>query len=145
MEEFKSYGRFYMALNRIDRGKMPKEELKEMLVLQHTNGRTSHVHEMTDAEYDQCCRDMEGVRDLRRKRSYCLKLMQELGIDTTDWSRVNAFCKDPRITGKAFAQLNENELLSLQVKLRSIKRSGGLGKPKPEDPQYAPVVSMWTK
>ena len=79
------------------------------------------------------CRDMEQVagydermsdirRELRRKRSVCLKLMQQLGIDTTDWDRVNAFCEDARIAGKAFRYISIDELEALAVKLRVIKR-----------------------
>ena len=91
------------------------------------------------------CRDMEQVagydermsdirRELRRKRSVCLKLMQQLGIDTTDWDRVNAFCEDARIAGKAFRHISIDELEALAVKLRIIERKGGL-KARPQQPE----------
>ena len=55
-----------------------------------------------------------------------LKLMQKLGIDTTDWNRVNAFCQDGRIAGKQFRDITSEELEQLAKKLRSIERKGGI-------------------
>jgi hypothetical protein len=52
--------------------------------------------------------------------------MQKLGIDTSDWARINDFCSNPRIVGKAFRQITVDELDELAVKLRSIQRKGGL-------------------
>ena len=43
-----------------------------------------------------------------------------MGIDTTNWYRINEFCKDPRIAGKVFAEISFGELQALAVKLRSI-------------------------
>ncbi len=82
------------------------------------------------------CNDMERVagfdkrreairKELRRKRSMCLKLMQQLGIDTTDWARVDNFCLNPRLAGKPFRNISIEELEELSVKLRIIKRKGG--------------------
>lgn len=127
----RNYARFFWLLK-----KLPGAE-KETLVEQYTNGRTIHLHETSMQEYDKMCDDMEkvagydefveGVRkQLRRKRSACLKLMQQLGIDTTDWNRVDAFCKDPRIAGKAFRKIDAEELEVLAVKLRAIQRKGGI-------------------
>lgn len=127
MEKGFNYARFYTLLK-----KMPGAD-KETLVEQYTNGRTTHLRETTQQEYNKMCRDMEQVagydefvegirRQLRRKRSVCLKLMQQLGIDTTDWNRVNAFCEDARIAGKAFRLISIDELEVLAVKLRAIKR-----------------------
>ena len=127
MEKGFNYARFYTLLK-----KMPGAD-KETLVEQYTNGRTTHLRETTQQEYNKMCRDMEQVaghdermsdirRELRRKRSVCLKLMQQLGIDTTSWNRVNAFCEDARIAGKAFRYISIDELEVLAVKLRAIKR-----------------------
>ena len=52
--------------------------------------------------------------------------MQKIGIDTTDWARVNDFCLNPRIAGMPFGRLDTKELEQLAVKLRSIERKGGL-------------------
>lgn len=127
MANERNYARFYTLLK-----KMPGAD-KETLVAQYTDGRTSSLRETTRQEYDRMCRDMEREtgcdefvesirRQLRRKRSVCLKLMQQLGIDTTDWNRVNAFCEDARIVGKAFRHISIDELEELAVKLRAIKR-----------------------
>ena len=62
---------------------------------------------------------------LRQKRSAVLHQMQLLGIDTADWDRVNAFCRDSRIAGKEFRELDCEALDTLQVKLRAIRRKRG--------------------
>lgn len=133
MEQERNYARFYALLKRL-----PGAD-KETLVCQYTRGRTVHLHETSIQEYNMMCNDMERVagyderretlrKELRGKRSVCLKLMQKAGIDTTDWQRVNDFCRHPRIAGKAFAQLNVADLDVLQTKLRSIMRKGGLNR-----------------
>ena len=133
MEKGFNYARFYTLLK-----KLPGAD-KETLVCQYTRGRTVHLHETSIQEYNMMCNDMERVagyderretlrKELRGKRSVCLKLMQKAGIDTTDWQRVNDFCRHPRIAGKAFAQLNVSDLDVLQTKLRSIMRKGGLNR-----------------
>ncbi len=59
-------------------------------------------------------------REIRRRRSAVLKRVQRIGIDTTDWGAVNAFCLDTRIAGKKFRELDGEELLLLIPKLESI-------------------------
>ena len=138
MANERNYARFYTLLK-----KMPGAD-KETLVEQYTDGRTTSLRETTRQEYDRMCRDMEretgydefveGIRrQLRRKRSEVLKLMQQIGIDTTSWNRVNAFCKDARIAGKAFRHISIDELEVLAVKLRAIKRKGGLKEQENKD------------
>ena len=120
----RNYGRFYCLLK-----KLPEAD-KETLVSSFTNGRTVHLHEMSAKEYAAMCASLEehtGWRvQLKKKRSLCLKLMQQAGIDTTDWQRINDFCRHPRIAGKVFRQLSLADLDSLQTKLRAIMRKGGL-------------------
>lgn len=134
----RSYGRFYSLLKR-----MPGAD-KETLVEQFTNGRTVHLHETTGREYRLMCAAMERVacyderrealkKELKKKRSLCLHLMQQLGVDTADWARVDTFCENPRVSGKRFVRLTTDELEELQVKLRMIKKHGGL-KGKDEKP-----------
>lgn len=150
MKEGANYARFYALLKKL------KGADKETLVYQFTNGRTEHLRQMTEAEYGAMCRVMERVadygerreamrRELKRWRSTCLKLMQQLGIDTTDWACVNDFCRDARIAGKPFARISQPELEALSVKLRSIKRKGGLkayGKPEAAPRQEYVIVNM---
>lgn len=127
----RNYSRFYILLK-----KMPGAD-KNTLVYQYTNGRTTHIHETTRQEYNSMCNDMERVagfderreairKELRRKRSVCLKLMQQLGVDTTDWAQVDNLCMNPRLAGKPFRNISIEELDDLSVKLRTIKRKGGL-------------------
>lgn len=102
-QQVTNFGRFYAALRELsiigDR-----DEVKESLVWQYTGGRTGSLREMTRTEYERCCLGLErrnGRREqLRKERSATLKLLQRVGIDTTDWARVNAFCLDRRIAGK---------------------------------------------
>ncbi|MBQ7421330.1 MAG: hypothetical protein IJV27_04220 [Prevotella sp.] len=124
----RSYHRFYALFNRLPGGN--REDLKETLVSSFTDGRTTHLHEMTQQEYKDLCASLEErtgwKNELRRKRSLCLKLMQKAGVDTTDWSRINNFCQHPKIAGRVFAQLGVKDLDALQVKLRAILQKGGL-------------------
>lgn len=130
-----NYARFYALLNRLP---VHDEEMKERLVLQYTGGRTPRLREMTSAEYRTMCdaldsslKDGWSIRreQLRKCRSAALKQMQRLGIDTTDWARINAFCRDPRIAGREFGALDPEALEALTVKLRAIGRHGGLKRP----------------
>lgn len=126
-QEVENFARFYALL-----GKLPGAD-KETLVYQFTNGRTSHLHLMAEKEYESMCREMERVagyderreiwrREMKRKRSSVLHQMQLLGINTADWGRVDAYCKDKRIAGKEFRKLDGEELDALLVKLRIIRR-----------------------
>lgn len=124
----KSYRRFWRAWNRLSH--RDSEEEKRLMVQNWTNGRTEHLSEMTQGEYDAACKELEAAsgydRELKRGRSICLRLMQGLQIDTSDWQRVNDFCRNPRISGKPFGRLTTEELESLSVKLCAIARKGGL-------------------
>lgn len=128
MKESGNYHRFYALLSRLGGG--DREDLKETLVSSFTDGRTTHLHEMTQKEYNAMCESLEertGWKEqLKKKRSLCLKLMQKAGVDTTDWARINDFCRNPKIAGKVFAQLGVKDLDALQVKLRAIMSKGGL-------------------
>lgn len=139
MEKGFNYARFYTLLK-----KLPGAD-KETLVSSFTNGRTMSLREMTSKEYAAMCASLEEQTgwkaQVRKKRSLCLKLMQQAGIDTTDWQRINDFCRHPRIAGKEFARLTLEELDSLQTKLRSIMRKGGL-KPKPSRDEHRNTTSF---
>lgn len=127
--EVTNFARFYQAFNQL-KEVGDREDMKRLLVMQETEGRTDSLRELTWQEYNHLCRDVEGMagqRDrLRAQRSVCLKLMQKMGIDTSDWLRVNQFCLDPRIAGCVFARIRYPELLTLERKLRAIKRKGGM-------------------
>lgn len=150
-QEVTNFARFYASFN-----KLPydgeREYFKKSIVLQYTCNRTDSLREMTSKEYEACCAALEKLSgqdewrqklrdELRHRRSTCLKLMQKLGIDTSDWARINDFCRNPRIAGKPFARITSDELEELAVKLRSIQRKGGLKKnttPVQENPRTTP-------
>mgnify|MGYP001522776299 CR=1 FL=1 len=81
-----TYKRFYKLFNRLP---LHDDEMKERLVQQYTNGRTSSLRAMSTAEYDALCDALERStadpqHELRKKkRSAALRLMQQLGSDTT--------------------------------------------------------------
>ena len=139
-QEVTNFARFYASFNRLPCGG-DRDDMKRDLVRQWTWNRTDSLREMTRAEYNACCEAMErltGRKDeQKKKRSQCLKLMQKLGIDTTDWTRINAFCQDQRIAGKLFARLTNEELDALAEKLRAIQRKGGLKQRKDVKPSCA--------
>ena len=144
-QEVRNFARFYMTFNRLP-WDGDREDLKKTLVLEHTGNRTDSLREMTRAEYEACCDSLERLAgtdaERRKKRSVCLRLMQRLGVDTTDWQRVNDFCQDPRIAGKPFARISLDELDALSVKLRAIERNGGL-KPRKEKQRETPAAGLW--
>jgi len=128
-QEVTNFARFYASFNQLPCSG-DKECMKCDIVRQYTWNRTDSLREMTKAEYEACCEAIErltGRKDeQKKKRSQCLRLMQKLGIDTTDWTRINAFCQDQRISGKVFGRLTIEELDALSEKLRAIQRKGGL-------------------
>lgn len=77
-----TYKRFYKLFNRLP---LHDDEMKERLVQQYTNGRTSSLRAMSTAEYDALCDALERStadpqHELRKKkRSAALRLMQQLG------------------------------------------------------------------
>ena len=129
MGEVTNYRRFYAVFNKMHHGG-DADSHKRQLVSQWTWGRTEHLHEMTAVEYGELCDALERIVDHRgherwrqeqkRLRSSALHQLQKYGVDTTDWDRVNAFCQDPRIAGKAFRDLDFEELAALTRKMRAI-------------------------
>ena len=130
MNNIDNYGRFYGLLKRL-----PGAD-KETLVRQFSSGRTEHLRQMTEKEYDLMCREMERVagyderreqqrKALRKARSGVLHQMQLWGVNTADWKAVDAFCKDNRIAGKVFRELDTEELNALNAKIRAMRRKKG--------------------
>lgn len=127
----KNYAAFFMMLR-----KMPGAT-KEELVRQFTKGRTEELKNMHPDEYHEMIDSMATITGmvkltddyrerLRKTRSAVLHQMQKMGIDTSDWWRVNKFCEDRRIAGKAFHELDTDDLDALKRKLYSIEKRGGL-------------------
>lgn len=134
-QEVKDFGRFFALLR-----KMPykiDDDERHSFVLMATGGRTNSLREMTRSEYDDMCNQLDGLQTiknagLRHRRSCVLRQMQKLGVDTTDWVRIDALCMDARIAGKKFSSLSIAELRQLETKLRAIGLHGGLGNTKSE-------------
>lgn len=125
---------------------------KEELVLQFTDGRTTHLTEMTGGEYMQMIGALEEASapsqaELKRWRSSALLRIGRLGINTIDnWDGINAFVESKKIAGKPFYQLKVAELQQLVRKLEAIERKGGLKslEEKPEDSTAdAVTVHSW--
>ena len=139
-QEVTNFARFYGLFKRLPKVGVSEGELKGQLVAQFTNGRTHSLRQVTSAEYERLCQALERETngatqmmarlvysaELKKSRSACLHQMQRMGIATTDWQRVNAFCQDARIAGHAFRGLDIQALKDLLVKLRAIARRGGL-------------------
>ena len=125
-----SYSSFYGLLKLLPGS--DKETLKEEIIYQFTGGRTHSLREMSLSEYNEAIRAMEklvppgteqeAMRQLKKRRSDVLHQMQLMGVDTADWKKVDAFCRDRRIAGKCFRHLDDEELSQLLKKLRAIRR-----------------------
>ncbi len=122
----RSYTKFYALLR-----KNPRID-KDELVHQFTDGRTTHLTAMTDAEYAEMVEAVERSTnntraELRRWRSSALLRIGRLGINTIDnWDGINAFTMSPKISGKRFYDLTVAELQALVRKCEMIARAGGL-------------------
>lgn len=122
------YSRFYALLKQ-----NPMLE-KDEIVSQFTNGRTTHVSQMSRQEFIRMCDSLQygspteqRARELslKRARSAALLRIGRLGIKTIDnWDGINAFVANPKIAGKKFYDLGVDELNSLVRKLESIIRRG---------------------
>lgn len=150
-QQVTNFRRFYAAIKALD-FVADRDDVKKNLVHQYTNGRTDSLREMTRAEYDRCCEDLERKTsqqdELRKERSKTLKLMQQMGVDTTDWGRVNLLCRDARIIGKDFYNITTEEHRELRRKLKSIERKGGIRhkpvempeQPKAQQPRQQVII-----
>ena len=126
MAKKRSYSKFYALLR-----KNPRIDKDEM-VLQFTDGRTTHLTAMTDEEYSEMVETIERQtantrEELRSWRSSALLRIGRLGINTIDnWDGINAFTLSPKIAGKRFYDMNVADLQALVRKCEMIARAGGL-------------------
>lgn len=107
---------------------------KERLAMEVSGGRTTSLRELSREELSALREGLrqatgstptptrKGSRYRRRVRSRVLHLLEDYGIDTSDWEAINAFCRDKRIAGKDFGRLTEEELEALARKLYAIIR-----------------------
>ena len=136
-----NYARFYSLLKQMPgAGTMDATSLKEDLVWQFTNLRTQSLKEMRESEYNSMCAHMQQVIDkhnakmkkplseqeraLKAARSAVLTRLQKMGIDTTDFGKVDQFCMINKIAGKLFRHLTLDELKDLIPKLEAMMAKG---------------------
>lgn len=136
-----NYARFYSLLKQMPgAGTMDTTSLKEDLVWQFTNLRTQSLKEMRESEYNNMCAHMQQVVDkhnakmkkplseqeraLKAARSAVLTRLQKMGIDTTDFGKVDQFCMINKIAGKLFRHLTLEELKDLIPKLEAMMAKG---------------------
>ena len=129
MTTVKNFARFFSLFRTMDN---PDDELKQELVGTFTGGRTTSLREMKPAEYNRMCDSLQAAlcgqseadfrAEMKRLRSAVLKRMQKMGVDTTDFAKVDRFCLDARIAGKVFRHLSKEELMKLIQKLEAIAR-----------------------
>jgi hypothetical protein len=136
-----NYARFYSLLKQMPgAGTMDTTSLKEDLVWQFTNLRTQSLKEMRESEYNNMCAHMQQVVDkhnakikkplseqeraLKAARSAVLTRLQKMGIDTTDFGKVDQFCMINKIAGKLFRHLTLDELKDLIPKLEAMMAKG---------------------
>lgn len=149
MGKVTNFTRFYALLKRMPGN---QDDLKEQLVLTYTGNRTTSLKEIKQSEYDAMCASMQQTLDgsagaaefkarIKGYRSKVLHWLQVIGVDTTDWDRVDAYCLDPRIAGQVFHKLTIPELEALVPKLKSISRKAK-EKPEPTKKEKPEPVSV---
>jgi hypothetical protein len=131
METKVSHARFYVLLRQIPQAN------KEEFVWQYSHLKTtslSEFYESSPDEYRKMINDMQKLvnemdgykpndaktAELKKLRSAILYRLQKHGIDTTDWNRVNAFMRQPRIAGKTLGEMSAEEMRALIPKMQSI-------------------------
>jgi len=129
MATIKNFARFFSLFNKMEN---PDDELKQELIGTFTGGRTTSLREMRTDEYNRMCDSIQAAQygqceadfkaELKRLRSAVLKRLQKMGIDTTDFAKVDKFCLNPRIAGKVFRHLSKEELTALIPKLAAIAK-----------------------
>ena len=126
----RNYAEFYALFNKLPGA---TDGLKEDLVSQFTNGRTTSIKEVSGKEYKAMCASLREnqnggmsaethAKELKKRRSAVLKRLTKLGIDTSEWANVDNYCLSPRIAGKKFAKLSIEELAALIPKLENMLR-----------------------
>lgn len=128
-QEVTNFARFYAAFKHLPHCG-DRENLKQLLVLHFTDGRTDSLREIKTNEYEALCKSIESQvstipheevhKLLKRRRSAVLHQMQIYGVDTANWGTVDRFCLNPRIAGKKFRYLEIEELEQLYKKLKMM-------------------------
>ena len=134
-KKYNPHSQFFTLL-----GSMPGAD-KDELVWKYSNMLTTSLAEFYEKQpgaYRLMIRDMQRIisqsakpddktkliidRELKRRRSAILHRLQKMGIDTTNWSTVNKFMRNPRIAGKTLGEMDTDEMDLLILKLEAIMR-----------------------
>ncbi|KAA6323100.1 hypothetical protein EZS27_027432 [termite gut metagenome] len=120
-----SYKLFYALLKNL------RGYEKEAAVYDFTDGRTTHLSELSEKEYRGLCQYLQEIIDsnVERKRvgSRVLNLLTEMGFKTTRrefWVEIDRFLSDKRVAGKKYRELTTGECEKLVPKLRSMRDKG---------------------
>lgn len=130
MQAIISHARFFALLKQIP------QISKEELVWEHSGMRTnslsnfgqidpegylkmiSYMQQLVDSMTNT---DAKKLKErIKYLRSAILHRLQKHGVDTTNWSNVNNFMKQPRIAGKELYKMSIDEMQELIPKLESI-------------------------
>ena len=133
IKNYNPHSQFYALL-----ASMPGAD-KEELVWEYSHKLTTSLAEFykkRPAQYRKMISDMQRTisqsakpddrtkliidRELKRRRSAILLRLQKMGIDTTNWSAVNKFMRNPKIAGKTLGEMDTEEMDMLIPKLESI-------------------------
>jgi hypothetical protein len=86
---------------------------------------------LTPEQLEECILGLQKEKAKRNKEydkptriacSKCLGLMTDIGVKTSDWAKVNAFCEQPRmLNGKRLYDLTLEELEAFAKKLHAVK------------------------
>jgi len=100
---------------------------KEDIVYKWSQGGTTSLSEfaaMCPSLYQEMLEtmdnDVSNPEAVKQARSGVLRVMQKIGIDTTNWKEVNAYLESPKICEKRLYNLHLDELHQLRRKLESI-------------------------
>lgn len=135
IKNYNPHSQFYALL-----ASMPGAD-KEELVWEYSHKLTTSLSEFykkRPAQYKQMISDMQRTisqsakpddrtkliidRELKSRRSAILLRLQKMGIDTTNWSTVNKFMRNPKIAGKTLGEMDTEEMDLLIPKLESIMK-----------------------
>lgn len=120
------HSRFFYAINRLHGVK------KDDIVLKCSNYTTTSLSEFLEknpTNYWLMVSNLETLsqqnsylteKAIKAKRSAILKRLQQHGVDTTDWRKVNAFLEQPRIAGKRLYEMSIEEMQAFIRKMESI-------------------------
>ena len=116
---------------------------KESLVWIYSNEKTISLSELFQKNrnaYNEMLGAMEKTVNsmynaedkarLKKLRSGILFRLQKHGVDTTDWSKVNAFMKQSRIAGKTLGEMSIAEMQDFIKKIESILKKDAVAQEK---------------